>query len=218
MKRILSVPFFIVLVAVFAGCHSSDYADNVNTNESAVPATTTANDTTLSMSTNTNADNSKVEVTPNVVSKDSTATASPATTVTATPNPAKKGKKGLVVINTNTKSSGDAEAVDKEGYYTNVYPAYPGGNQALAKFFEKNIQYPADASDNGVEGTVNLSFTVDETGKVGKPQITSPKLGYGLEEEALRVFNKMTAWKPGSLKGRNVKTRFTLPVKFTLTD
>lgn len=216
MKILLkSTVAILLLSAIAAACNTSDYAEDDDYN---APATTTANDSTLSVPTNTNALDSKVDVTPNVISKDSTATASPATTATPGTAAAKKGKKGVVVITPEKRVEGSEEAVDKEGYYTNVYPAYPGGNQALAKFFEKNIQYPEDAADNGVEGTVNLSFTVDETGRVGKPQVTSPKLGYGLENEALRVFNKMPVWKPGSLKGRNVKTRFTLPVKFTLTD
>lgn len=135
----------------------------------------------------------------------------------AVPDPAKKGKKGKVSMTINLPSvTGSAETTDNEGYYTNVYPAYPGGDNALIRFFEKNIQYPQEASDNGVEGTVKISFTVDETGKIGSPKVTSPKMGYGLEDEAMRVFNKMPTWKPGSLKGKNVKTRFTLPVRFQL--
>lgn len=216
MKHVLTGALaFTMYAALVTGCNSSDYADK----DATTPTTTTANDTTMSASTNTNSENSTVDVTPTEVPKDSaTAATTPTVTTEAKPNPAKKGKKGSVVISTETNSAGDMEAVDKEGYYTNVYPAYPGGDKALASFFEKNIQYPADASDNGVEGTVNLSFTVDETGKVGKPKVTSSNLGYGLEDEALRVFSKMPAWKPGSLKGKNVKTRFTLPVKFQLAD
>ena len=131
----------------------------------------------------------------------------------------KKGKKGKVSLTiTEPKVMGEMDAMDKEGYYTNVYPAYPGGNKALTDFFEKNIQYPQEASDNGVEGKVNISFTVDEKGKMASPKVTSPKIGYGVEEEALRVFNKMPMWKPGSLKGKNVKTRYNLPVRFQLEN
>ena len=37
-----------------------------------------------------------------------------------------------------------------------------------------------------------------------------------LVAEALRVVNAMPAWKPGLKDGKVVKTRYTLPVKFTL--
>ena len=137
----------------------------------------------------------------------------------AKPDPSKKGMKGKVsLVMDEPKATGNTDAMDKEGYYTNVYPAYAGGNKALASFFEKNIQYPQDAADNGVEGTVNINFAVDEKGKVTSPKITSSKIGYGLEEEALRVFNKMPSWTPGSLKGKNVKTRYNLPVRFQLEN
>lgn len=133
------------------------------------------------------------------------------------PNLAKKGMKGKVSINMaeNSKDA-DMNMKDNEGYYTNVYPSYPGGTKALEKYFENNIQYPADASDNGIEGAVNVSFSVDEKGKVSGVKTTNPTIGYGLEAEALRVFNKMPIWKPGALKGKNVKTKYTLPVRFQL--
>jgi protein TonB len=145
--------------------------------------------------------------------------ASADTSSMAKPNAAKKGKKGMVSLAIGeNKSSGNEDMMDKEGYYTNVYPAYPGGNKELENFFAKNIQYPQEAADNGVEGTVNISFTVDEKGKMASPKVTSSKIGYGVEEEALRVFNKMPMWKPGALKGKNVKTRFNLPVRFQLEN
>lgn len=130
----------------------------------------------------------------------------------------KKIKKGKVSIAENTtKNTGDM-SVDKEGFYANteVLPAFPGGQKALENFFEKNIAYPQDATDNNVEGTVLLNFSVDEKGKVYAPKVTSKNLGYGIEPEAIRVFNKMPTWNPGKIKGKNVKTRYTLPVKFQL--
>ena len=135
----------------------------------------------------------------------------------AMPDPSKKGKKGKVSIVMDSNVSGDM-SVDKEGYYNNteILPGYPGGEKALGRFYDDNIQYPAEASDNGVDGTVKINFAVDENGKLYAPVVTSPVIGYGLEQEALRVFNKMPKWSPGRIKGKNVKTRFSLPVKFQL--
>ncbi len=136
----------------------------------------------------------------------------------AKPDPSKKGKKGKVSIITITPAGKGDMTPDKEGFYTTteVSPGFPGGQKGLEKFFENNIQYPADASDNGVEGLVSINFAVDENGKIYLPKVTSEKVGYGLEQEALRVFNKMPKWTPGKIKGKNVKTRFTLPVRFQL--
>ena len=136
----------------------------------------------------------------------------------AKPNLAKKGKKGSVKININTASSKKEVNADKDGYYANaeILPSFPGGQRALENFFEKNIQYPAEASDNGVEGIVNIVFLVDEKGKVTSPKVVSSNIGYGIEKEAMRVFNKMPTWTAGKIKGKNVKTKYTLPVNFRL--
>lgn len=165
-------------------------------------------------------DTSTVNVTDNMTTTtpdNTTAAMNTDTAATAKPNPAKKGLKGTVSTTMpEKKSGGNAEETDSEGYYTNVSPAYPGGDGALVSFFQNNIEYPQEAAENGVEGTVNISFLVDENGKISYPMTNPPRLGYGLEEEAMRVFNKMPKWTPGSLKGKNVKTRFTLPVTFQL--
>ena len=136
----------------------------------------------------------------------------------AKPDASKKGKKGRVSIVINEAKGTGEMNMDKEGYYssTEILPAFPGGQKALENFFEKNIEYPADATDNGIEGTVNMNFAVDEKGKVYAPKITSDNIGYGIEKESLRVFAKMPTWTPGQIKGKNVKTRYTLPIKFQL--
>jgi len=137
----------------------------------------------------------------------------------AKPNPAKKGMKGKVAVEeTKTvKNIGKMEA-DETGVYSNVevLPSFPGGYKGLQKYFDDNLEYPAEATNEGVEGTVNITFVVDENGKLTSPKVMGDKLGYGLETEALRVVNKMPVWNAGKLKGKNVKTNFTLPVRFVL--
>jgi protein TonB len=153
------------------------------------------------------------------VAPSATDTSAKKATGMAKPNPAKKGKKGKVSIVAPAASKMKADAApDASGTYTNVdhIPAFPGGNAGLQKFFDDNVEYPSAAEDAGVEGTVQISFTVDENGKIIAPQIDGEKEGYGLDDEALRVVNKMPAWVPGKVNGKPVKTRFSLPVKFAL--
>jgi periplasmic protein TonB len=135
----------------------------------------------------------------------------------AKPNAAKKGMKGKTSITLPTKMTG-AMTPDAAGVYSNVdyIPSFPGGNKGLQKFFDDNLQYPQSASDDGVEGTVRVAFTIDENGRLMNPAIDGSNEGYGLDEEALRVINKMPSWNPGKIKGKPVKTRFTLPVRFQL--
>jgi periplasmic protein TonB len=141
------------------------------------------------------------------------------TAVAGKPNPAKKGMKGKVSVEAAAPKTPEAKMeADAAGVYANVeiIPSFPGGYKGMQEFFDKNLEYPEEASREGVEGTVELSFIVDENGKLTSPQVIGMKQGYGLEEEALRVLNKMPVWNPGKLKGKNVKTRFNLPVRFVL--
>ena len=108
--------------------------------------------------------------------------------------------------------------VDKQGYYnrTEVLPAYKGGQSALENYIMNNIEYPQEAIDNNIEGTVSIHFAVDEQGNISNVKAMGNKLGYGLEEEAVRVVSKMPKWSPGQVKGKNVKTWRTLPITYRL--
>ena len=144
-----------------------------------------------------------------------TATTNMATTTeSATP----KKKSGRV----STTLAADDQSVkmekDKMGYYnrTEVSPAYVGGQSAMEDFVNKNIEYPQDAIDNNIEGVVSVQFAVDDKGNISNVSTVGQKLGYGLEEEAIKVVSKMPKWTPGQVKGKNVKTWRTLPINYRL--
>ncbi len=77
---------------------------------------------------------------------------------------------------------------------------------------------PKDALDEGAEATVEVVFAVDEAGKVYTPFIKGDRAGYGLDEEANRVVSKMPTWNPGQIKGKNVKSYYTLPISFQIRN
>lgn len=207
----------VVSGLIIAGCNNNDYEK--------AGETTVVNNDSMTMGHDTSMQSSNMIVNTDSPALNATATTATITTVTgkdsltmpAKNTGAKKGKVSIVmtapVIDKTVKME-----MDKEGFYTNteVLPAYPGGQKALERFFEDNIQYPEAATENDAQGTVKLSFAVDENGKIYQPVATGNKIGYGLEEEAIRVFNKMPKWTPGKIKGKNVKARFTLPINFQL--
>jgi periplasmic protein TonB len=195
---LLAISFFI-----------ASFSMSCNNDES---SETTTTDTTSIMKMDTN--------TPVVTDTmgQTSETAMKSTATMGKPNPAKKGKKGKVTVVASSASSDTKMERDASGVYSSVevMPAYPGGSAALQTYFNENLIYPADASTEGVEGTVNITFNVDEKGNLTDIQPVGEKLGYGLEEEAVRVIKKMPDWTPGKLKGENVKTKFMLPVRFEL--
>ncbi len=128
----------------------------------------------------------------------------------------KKGKVSTVMMTSTNKSAPMNQ--DKHGYYSNVevLPAFPGGQNSLDNFVFKNLEYPEDAIENNIEGVVTVNFAVDETGKVSNAKIVGKPIGYGLEDAVLKAVNTMPTWTPGVIKGKNVKTYYTLPVNFKL--
>ena len=204
MKK--SIIFLMLVSAGIVSCNSNNTPD-----DSAVVGT----DSSMMEKDNTNVATAPADT----MAKMNSASTDTVTLSAAKPNPSKKGKKGKVSITLPAAGTGEMTP-DKEGYYTNteILPTFPGGQKALENFLLKNIEYPAEASDNGVEGTVNINFSVDENGKIYTPKVISPKLGYGLEEEAIAALKKMPKWTPGRIKGKNVKPRYTLPVTFLLSE
>jgi len=96
-------------------------------------------------------------------------------------------------------------------------PQFPGGNDALSKFLGDNLKYPKLAREEGISGTVYVSFVVRKDGTITSIKILRG-IGGGCDEEVERVVKLMPKWKPGKQKGEAVAVQFNLPVKFTLSD
>ncbi|HVZ96903.1 MAG TPA: energy transducer TonB [Chitinophagaceae bacterium] len=109
---------------------------------------------------------------------------------------------------------------DKEGAYINAetMPEFKGGAAAIGDYINDHIDVPQAAIDDNKYGRVNVKFTVDATGKVMDAKEIGPKIGDGLDEEAVRAVASMPDWTPGTIKGKAVKVSLTMPVVFALTD
>ncbi|MEM7510108.1 MAG: TonB family protein [Bacteroidota bacterium] len=96
-----------------------------------------------------------------------------------------------------------------------VMPSFPGGDRALRKYLAKNIHYPQAAKGKEVEGRVYIQFIVEQDGTLSNLKIMRG-IGYGCNEEAMRVVKAMPSWKPGEQAGRKVPVIYTLPIRFSL--
>jgi len=94
-------------------------------------------------------------------------------------------------------------------------PEYPGGEDAIMQYINDNIEYPVLATEEGVEGTVYVSFLIRKNGKVDKVRVIKG-IGGGCDEQAVRVVKGMPNWSPGYDKGVLVKVEYHLPVIFSL--
>ncbi|GAA3953515.1 energy transducer TonB [Hymenobacter algoricola] len=96
-------------------------------------------------------------------------------------------------------------------------PTFPGGDAAFAKFLRAKIQYPTEALSHGTSGKVHVGFIVDEQGHILDARVVKG-LGFGLDEEALRLVRIMPWWNPGRIQGQPVRVAYTLPIVFRALD
>ncbi len=110
---------------------------------------------------------------------------------------------------------------EEEAVYTPIYnvidqmPEFPGGMDKLLQFINDNMQYPAKAQTEGIQGRVAVQFIVNEDGYIIEPNIVR-SVESSLDNEALRLIKMLPQWKPGTLKGKAVKVKYTVPVTFRL--
>lgn len=91
-------------------------------------------------------------------------------------------------------------------------PLYAEGKMDIIKIINSNIRYPANAVNNNVTGTVEITFTIDSIGKTSNYRVTK-KIGSGCDEEALRVIKMIPEnWLPGIFQGKAVSVDYVIPV------
>jgi TonB family protein len=85
----------------------------------------------------------------------------------------------------------------------------------VVRYLQRN--YPPLLRDSGVEGSVDVSFIVDEEGRPeeGSLQVVSSSHP-GFNEPALRAVERMR-FRPAQREGSEVRVRVTIPIRFTLT-
>ena len=94
-------------------------------------------------------------------------------------------------------------------------PVFPGGEKALLQYIYDNINYPAEASENNIEGRVVLKFVVGDDGAISRIEILKT-VHPVLDQEAVRVLSMMPRWKPGRQNGEPAAVWYTIPVNFQL--
>ncbi len=96
-----------------------------------------------------------------------------------------------------------------------VQPSFPGGPAAFLKWVGDNYRYPQMAQEQGVNGTVHVSFVVERDGSLTDIKVLRD-LKYGTGEEAKRVLQKSPKWKPGIQNGRPVRVSYSLPIRLNM--
>jgi TonB family protein len=89
---------------------------------------------------------------------------------------------------------------------------------SIGDHFNRYLNYPDAAREEGIEGLVRVGFIVEKDGTVSQVRVVGRrKFGFGLEEAALEAVRKMDQlWEPGEVNGRKVRSYMIQPVRFVL--
>lgn len=99
--------------------------------------------------------------------------------------------------------------------YRSVEPKFLGGQRALNRFVRENVIYPKSAIENSIEGELAVNITIDTIGNVQNALVIQG-LGYGLDEEALRLAKILPKFKPGKANKRIITSNTTIIFHFEL--
>jgi len=94
-------------------------------------------------------------------------------------------------------------------------PTYPRGIDKFYQFLDENIKYPEEAKKRNIQGNVFVSFIIEKDGSLTDIKIAR-KLGFGTDEEAIRVLKLSRRWNPGMKNGKPVRVKYNIPVRFSL--
>lgn len=107
-----------------------------------------------------------------------------------------------------------AYAVIEKGKNKRKKAAQPiGGFESYQDYLKSTLKYPQEALDNNISGAVIVEFTITKKGKFINFYFIK-KLGYGCDEEAVRLINEGPKWKPGTKRGKTIKEVVRVEVVF----
>lgn len=96
-------------------------------------------------------------------------------------------------------------------YIPSPVPEFPGGTKAYQEYIRKNARKPGRRE---ATGSVFVSFVVNEDGSISDAKVVKG-VSVALDREAVDLVLNMPSWIPAMQDGRNLKTRITIPVKFS---
>lgn len=109
------------------------------------------------------------------------------------------------------------EGVEVKYFDLEKGPQFPGGNRKYFDFVQKELMYPENCVNNGIEGTVLVSFFINEDGS-----LTDIKIEKGIDRElnaeAYRLVMKMPNWEPFIFDGDTLGIKVTYPITFRIEN
>jgi len=105
-------------------------------------------------------------------------------------------------------------ALKKQVYlFADKKAEFPGGLRSIMQFVQSILKYPNSELD--ITGTVIIEFVVDENGNILRKAIRR-SVHKELDEEALRVIDRLPKFIPAQCEGKAVPFLMVIPVNFAM--
>lgn len=94
-------------------------------------------------------------------------------------------------------------------------PIFGGSDEALATYLKDNFVVTKEAKKYEIKGRILIVFVVREDGSITDVKPLLPidrQLGYGLEEQGVKLIQNMPNWEPGKQRNKTVAVRMVLPI------
>ena len=121
-------------------------------------------------------------------------------------------KKGMILASIQSKNN----SREHDEVLYRIHPSFMGeGAHAFSQWVDSQLVYPSDMLMWRKEGSVVLSFSIEEDGRVSDVEIVQSSGYESFDEEAVRVVSSSPRWLPGMENGKPRKVEmFLFPVYF----
>lgn len=127
-------------------------------------------------------------------------------------------KKTLIILALFFSVSLNAQNKKEVCTEVDEHAEFKGGQQELFKYIATQVNYPATAKADKLGGKVFVKFIVNKDGSIEDAAVVKgAEACPECDAEALRVVSSMPKWTPAKLKGKEVNSYYTIPIKFNPT-
>ena len=97
-----------------------------------------------------------------------------------------------------------------------IMPTFKGGDiNKFREWVQKKTKYPEEATINGIQGKVYITFIVEADGTVSTVKVAKG-VDPLIDNEAVKAVKSSPKWSPGKLRGMTVRVSYVITLDFQL--
>ena len=101
-------------------------------------------------------------------------------------------------------------------FFVEVMPSFRGGDiNTFREWVQRRIVYPRAAQEARIQGTVLVTFIIEQDGSVGNVTVVKG-VAEIIDDEVVRAIEASPKWSPGLQRGQAVRIRYIMPLNFVL--